>query len=577
MSVKSSKKKTVKEPKEHKEPIEDALQKEPLNVVSKVKKKDEKAKIKKRKNFNHAESSSSSEAKSQSETEDDSSESETDSDTVEDEDGELVTPAVDAQILTTLAKIRAKDPAIYEPGQAFYREEDLKEAQEKWMENRKKAQQEKPLSFQEYQRKRILEGAHLTSSEEEENEVPPLTHAQEQELLKQQFKAAFGSFDQESYKGDDDLLKLRPKSTQEIEREEEEYRNFLLESLAKNNDALQHMNNWLEFRRETDPKAASNLTSKNLDPNEAFLIDYVLNRGWIDKERKTLPSYDAIVAEEVDDEESLEKADAFEAEFNFRYEQPGAAQIQTFARNQDGSMRRTESKRKAEREAKKARKAEEKIRQQEELKRLKNQKKQELAEKFRKIQAISGNESIGVEDIDLESDFDPEAHDKRMASLFDQSFYDQDDAGLGVALENDSEDDEIHFKSVKKSKSKTLSNIIERNDEESGEKSSKRNRKKLSDYLNEYYQLDYEDMIDDIPCRFKYTKVQPTTFGLDVKEIIEADDADLNSFVSLKKLAPYRPVEKQQEDIQKYSKKKRVYMFRSNLWEKKKAAKSNYK
>ena len=43
----------------------------------------------------------------------------------DDEDAELVTPEVDAAILRTLAKIRAKDPSVYEEGRAVFDGEDL--------------------------------------------------------------------------------------------------------------------------------------------------------------------------------------------------------------------------------------------------------------------------------------------------------------------------------------------------------------------------------------------------------------------------------------------------------------------
>ena len=47
-------------------------------------------------------------------------ESDSESDESEDEDGEELTPAVDAAILRTLARIRNKDPEIYESGKHVF-------------------------------------------------------------------------------------------------------------------------------------------------------------------------------------------------------------------------------------------------------------------------------------------------------------------------------------------------------------------------------------------------------------------------------------------------------------------------
>ena len=42
------------------------------------------------------------------------------------------------------------------------------------------------------------------------------------------------------------------------------------------------------------------------------------------------------------------------------------------------------------------------------------------------------------------------------------------------------------------------------------------------------------------PTRFRYTKVEPQTFGLSPAEILTATDAELNTYMGIKKYAPYR-------------------------------------
>ena len=51
---------------------------------------------------------------------DEEDDTDSESDETEDEDGEELTPAVDAAILRTLARIKRKDPAIYESGKSVF-------------------------------------------------------------------------------------------------------------------------------------------------------------------------------------------------------------------------------------------------------------------------------------------------------------------------------------------------------------------------------------------------------------------------------------------------------------------------
>lgn len=67
--------------------------------------------------------------------------------------------------------------------------------------------------------------------------------------------------------------------------------------------------------------------------------------------------------------------------------------------------------------------------------------------------------------------------------------------------------------------------------------------KDLKQLVDDYYKIDYEDMIGNMPVRFKYRKVAANNFGMSIEDIINADDGDLNAKVSIKKLAPYREKE----------------------------------
>lgn len=548
----------------------------------------------------------------------DEDEEDSESDVVEDEDGELVTPAIEAQILKTLAEIRARSGKIYDPSVKFFSPEELTAAEAEWRAKRE-AKKARPLHLKDYHRERLLKG--LVDSDQgegddadddEQERAQALTHEEEQAELLRAFKSSAGLDAAEPDNGEEEnetLLRVRPRTEEELAKEDDEYKEFLLENLATNENARESMSEWFALRDQSkggrkgkgDQHMGAGPTG-----DEAFLIEYIMNRGWIDRERRALPTYDQIVGEAPEkedleeDERAVEEAEVFEERYNFRYEQPGGDQIATYGRRVEGSLRREDTKRKEQRVERRERKTAEALRKREELKRLKALKRQEIEDRLRKIQAISGAKEL-PKDIDLDSDFDPETHDRKMSALFNDAYYEQDegrppfgnDRGMGdddadgvaeSAGESHGLDTHIVEKAVK-AVSKAAKRAAKKADgqhqlgEEEGNNDRDNNnnvsganspvaggnKTNLSKYLDEYYQLDYEDMIGDLPCRFKYANVRPTTFGLKLGDIMRADDNTLNSYVSLRKLAPYRPPEVLASDEHKYASKKQLYKFHDLL------------
>ncbi|KAL4071267.1 hypothetical protein V8B97DRAFT_441289 [Scleroderma yunnanense] len=150
--------------------------------------------------------------------------SEDSEDTSEDSDGEELTPAVDAAILRTLARIRKKDPEIYNGDRQVFQENRTKDRAP--LVKTKSKDKTKPLTVRQAALSAALEdGGHAPSRSPSPQ---PLTHIEEQSLLQSETRAAFhGAIESSNNDDEDDLLVPRSRAHDEIELEEEEYKTFL--------------------------------------------------------------------------------------------------------------------------------------------------------------------------------------------------------------------------------------------------------------------------------------------------------------------------------------------------------------
>jgi protein KRI1 len=435
-----------------------------------------------------------------------------------------LTPAVDSQIFRTIAAIQAKDPRVYENSTKFFDESSAVAVA-----TDKKSTKEKKITLKDYERKILLENGGFV--DEYEEGATGKTHRQEQEELRDAFKYAADSDDENDEEGYGFLTK-KDKTSEEKEAEESDYRKFLLENMQNDEPSRKAFQEWSTYKE-----------NPNVKPEDAFLMDYVLNRGWVDKKgHKTTE----ITVDDVDkDEEDLDDIDRFESKYNFRFEEEGSSMIKTFARDAEGSVRRKESKRAKRRAREKLHKAALKEQKMEQLKQQKNEKMKEIHAKLLEIKTITGNKAVGLENIDLDADFDPTVYDAQMTDVFNEDYYvgEEGEENTKPTWDDDIETGLPDDNEIMDADYLPGGDKYEGGDEESASVEptvkTATTKRKFDELMEEYYALNYEDVVGgDVYTRFKYTKTDPEDYGLTAEEILLADDAELNKYIGMKALAP---------------------------------------
>ncbi|KAI4631114.1 hypothetical protein J4E83_002642 [Alternaria metachromatica] len=482
----------------------------------------------------------------------------------EDDAAELLDEDLDEQVNATLQALRAKDPRIYNKEVKFYRE--LEEGENGTDEKKK----EPSMTLRDYHTKNLLEGKY--TGEDEDEDAPPRTYAQEQEDARQDLVKALKDADEEE---DDDFIVAKEKP---------------------------------QKSKSDKPKiTAEDVEKADQDP-ETFLSNFMASRAWVPTQSAR---FQPLLS---DDEDEDAAADEWENSYNLYFEDTTGAneKIMTYARDAVASttVRRDDKsgRRKAREAARQKREAERREKEQElaRLRKLKVEDMENKVKQIRKIGGLSGRDfNIDEWKEVLEADWSDEQWDAEMQKRFGDAYYgdtveDEEEGGKKSKKPKKPKfDDDIDikdlvpdFKDDSEEERPDLSSDeempdaeAEDDDEEAGassKKSSKqrkqeraeakstarRDRRLIENLVNQ--NLEYEAALAAKPSkaasRFRYRETSPTSFGLTARDILLADDKALNDFAGLKKLAAFRDPIKKKKDKKFLSKKARIRQWRQDTF-----------
>ncbi|GAB4820679.1 hypothetical protein N2152v2_007725 [Parachlorella kessleri] len=381
----------------------------------------------------------------------------------EEEDDGYIPPKTEAQLLEILVKIRSKDQSIYSKDAKFFASESSEDEGEGQAaaaagEGPGGASKGKPLYLKDVLYRQAMENGAAEGSESDDDNAGAggrkkreggaeaegagrLAYNEEQQELRKAFLKVGGGSGavrwqrvvQEAFEEEGE-----PKAEEEAEAEGEAFGGVLKKRRGRE---VPEADQPAQGGAGVDARVQSLLDSyfgagQDLPETDRFLKNYILKQAWVDREdlhdeeEGGGPDFDFEEADR-EDEQYLEQAEEYEHRYNFRYEEPGGAEIVTYPRKLEGVVRKEDDRRKRKRADKAERLRAEESQRQQELKRLKNLKKQEIEEKLSEIQQVAGRAAPNQELLDrlVAGDFDPEEYDRQMAAAFGDDYYQGADEG----------------------------------------------------------------------------------------------------------------------------------------------------
>ncbi|KAF2826218.1 Krr1-domain-containing protein [Ophiobolus disseminans] len=475
----------------------------------------------------------------------------------EDDAAELLDETLDDEVNATLRALRAKDPRIYNKEVKFYHEADGDSKETNGTEK------DKSMTLRQFHTKNLLEG---NFTGEDDEEAPPRTYAQEQEEVRQSLVKQMHAAAEEDAEAHDFLVaKPKPASS----------------------------------KKDRVKITVEDVEQADKDP-ETFLSNFMASRAWVPTGKSRFQPL------ESDDDSEEAAADEWEHSYNLYFEDTAGAneKIMTYARDAVASttVRRDDAtgRRKA-REAARTKREQERKQKEQELARLRKLKVEEMEQKvqqIRKIGGLSGRDFKMEEWKDvLEAEWSDDQWDVEMQKRFGDAYYDERDAGSKKkSVHKPKFDDDIDIKDLipdfkdddEDRPDITLSSdeedavpAADHSDSDAPKKSSKKRKQDRADAKSAARRdrrlieglvdsnLEYEAALASkpkAPTRFRYRETSPTTFGLTARDILLADDKDLNDFAGLKKLATFRDPVKKKKDKKNLSKKARLRQWRKDTF-----------
>ncbi len=496
----------------------------------------------------------------------------------EDDVGELATETVDSEILATLNAIRSKDPRVYDKNATFYTGMEEKTSEPG---DQSEAKKEKPMFLRDYHRNNLLNDVKDQSTEIRQT---PQTYDQEQEALKRSIVGEINAATAED----------STNSSFEDEMRGDHGDDGFLVQKSRNVEGTK--------------QPLLDVGDVDQDP-ETFLSNFMAARAWVPTERAQFQPF------ESDDDEEERKAEEFEEAYNFRFEDPAKSNEKLVSHARDiaakYSVRREEKNpRKKQREAEGERKEAAKRERAQEKARLRKLKIEEAEEKLRKIKKAAGLKgSAGLSPEDwarfMDDDWNDARWEEEMEKRFGEAYYAQEDASSDKSphlsrkrsrkpkkpkwdedieindlvpgfedgnptfeLSDEAPEEELEQPRDINGLDSHGESVVEYNGNRQDKKKEVRKERRIIEQLVDD-RLELDTALagqKKNAAGFRYRETSPLSFGLSARDILMADDSQLNEYVGLKKLAAFRDPSKKRRDQKHLGKKARLRQWRRDTF-----------